>query len=653
MIAKIEEMKDRVKVLNEAAKAYYQENREIMPNIQYDMLYDELADLEKETGITLANSPTIHVGYELLSDLPKEAHEKPMLSLDKTKDREALQSWLGKQAGLLSFKLDGLTTVLSFENGALVKGVTRGNGEIGEKITNNVKVFANVPLTIPYKGNLVLRGESVISYSEFERINSEIMDKEAKYKNPRNLCSGTVRQLNNKITAERNVQFFAFSLVSAEGVDFHNSRMEQLNWLKENGFDVVEWSKVTAADVVKTIGQFEERIENNDVPSDGLVLTFDDIAYGESLGQTSKFPRDAIAFKWKDEIAETQLIEVEWSASRLGSLNPVAIFQSVELEGTSVSRASLHNLSIMEALELGIGDTLQAYKANMIIPQIYENLTRSGTLEIPEHCPVCGAKTIVKQDNDTKVLFCPNEDCPAKHIKLFAHFVGRDAMGMDGLSESTVEKLISCGLVKEYADLFHLDRYKDVIVEMEGFGEKSYAKLIDTVNKARKTNPIRVLYSLAIPNGGHSNSKAICKKFNYQWDAIQAATYDELLQIDGIGDTMASAYVKFFQDEKNQRIVKDLLAEIEFEAQTPAAAETDEQTLEGLTFVITGSVEQFKNRNELKEAIEMKGGCVVDSVTAKTNYLINNDNMSSSSKNKKAKELGVQIITEAEFVEMI
>lgn len=652
MSDKLDLMKEKVRILNEAAKAYYQENREVMPNIEYDRLYDELEALEKETGVVLSNSPTIRVGYELVSDLPKEVHERTMLSLDKTKDVGALKDWLGSQTGVLSWKLDGLTIVLTYSEGILTKAVTRGNGEIGEVITNNARVFANLPLAISYPGDLVLRGEAVIRYSDFYRINQEIEDVGARYKNPRNLCSGSVRQLNNKITAERNVNFFAFSAVKAEGTDFGNSRIAQMEWLKSQGFEVVEYKEVDAENLEETVGWFAEHITENDFPSDGLVLTLDDIAYGESLGATAKFPRDSIAFKWRDEIKETKLLEIEWSASRTGLINPIAIFEPVELEGTTVSRASVHNLSIMEGLELGVGDTIEVYKANMIIPQISENLTRSGKVEIPEHCPVCESETVVKQENGVKSLYCPNDECPAKHIKSFTHFVSRDAIGIDGLSEATVEKLIDRGLVKEYADIFHIDRYKNEITEMEGFGEKSFRNLIDSINKARKTTAVRLLYSLGIPNVGLSNAKNICKYFNHNWDDIRNADYLQLIQINGIGDVMANAYVSYFQDAKNTQIVEDLLQEIEFDRQASAGPAAG-QAFDGLTFVITGSVEHFKNRNEMKDAIESQGGKTTDSVTSRTDYLVNNENTSNSTKNKKAKELGVKIITEQQLLDWI
>ncbi len=647
---KLQLIKNKIEILNEAAKAYYQENREIMSNFEYDRLYDELVELEKETGIVLSNSPTIRVGYELLSSLPKEQHEKPMLSLDKTKEVDDLKAWLGDQKGLLSWKLDGLTIVLTYAEGKLVKAVTRGSGEEGEVITNNAKVFKNIPLNISFKGDLVLRGEAVISYSDFEKINDEIIDVNSKFKNPRNLCSGTVRQLNNKITAGRNVHFFAFSLVKAGNTDFMNSRIEQLNWLKDQGFGVVEFREVNSDCLEEKVKWFAEQITENDFPSDGLVLAYDNISYGESLGTTAKFPRDSIAFKWRDEIRETRLLEIEWSASRTGLVNPIAIFEPVELEGTTVSRASLHNISIMEGLELGVGDTIKVYKANMIIPQVSENLTRSGTVKPPEVCPICAGKTEIKQNNDVRNLFCINEECPAKQIKTFSLFVSRDAMNMEGLSEATLEKFIAKGFVKELADLFQLERYKDEIITMEGFGVKSYNKLIASINKSRKTSPARLLYSLGIPNIGLSTAKLICKNFAFNWPDIENATFEQLTEISGIGDIMADAYVRYFSNEKNNAAVKDLLKEIEFEE-----IKTSEEDLmfENMVFVITGSVEHFKNRDELKNIIEQKGGKVTGSVTANTNYLINNDNLSGSSKNKKAKELGTSIITEQQFIDWL
>ena len=650
MEQKRQRMQELIAILNEAGKAYYQNAEEIMSNLQYDKLYDELVELEKELGVTLANSPTVNVGYVVLSELPKERHEKPMLSLDKTKDVERLKEFLGDQKALISWKLDGLTIVLTYRDGVLQKAVTRGNGEVGEVITNNAKVFQNVPLHISYKGDLILRGEAVIGYRDFEKINAEIEDVDAKYKNPRNLCSGSVRQLNNEITAKRNVKFFAFSLVKADGVEFQNSRKEQFAWLASQGFDVVEHYEVTADTVEEKVAFFAKKIEKNDFPSDGLVLVYDDIAYGQSLGTTAKFPRDSFAFKWADEIRETKLLEMEWSPSRTGLINPVAIFEPVELEGTTVSRASVHNISIMEELELGIGDRIQVYKANMIIPQIAENLTRSGVKDIPKHCPVCGGETEIRQVNNAKSLYCTNSECQAKHIKSFALFVSRDALNIDGMSEATLEKFIMNGLIKEYADIFHLDRYEEEIKSMEGFGEKSYNKMQASIEKARTTTLPKLIYSLGITNIGLANAKIICKEFDYDIEKMKMASPEELSAIDGVGEVIANAFVDYFKDERHVKEVDRLLKELIIPKEEQ---NTETQIFAGMNFVITGSVEHFKNRNEVKEVIESKGGKVTGSVTSKTNYLINNDTTSGSSKNKKARELGIAIISEEEFLKML
>ena len=647
---KMKRMRELVDLLNRARRAYEQEDTEIMSNFEYDRLYDELQELEKELGTTLAASPTVNVGYEVLSELPKERHERPMLSLDKTKDVARLKEFLGSQKAMISWKLDGLTIVLTYREGALEKAVTRGNGEVGEVVTNNARVFKNVPLTIPYQGELVLRGEAVISYKDFEKINEEIGDADAKYKNPRNLCSGSVRQLNNEITAKRNVRFYAFTLVRAEGVDFKNSRLYQMQWLQQQGFDVVENHPVTADTIEEEVAWFAEHIEKNEVPSDGLVLVYDDIAYGQSLGTTAKFPRDSFAFKWADEIRETTLTEIEWSPSRTGLINPVAVFEPVELEGTTVSRASVHNISIMEELELGVGDRITVYKANMIIPQIAENLTRSGVKDIPKECPVCGGPTKIAMENETKTLYCTNPKCQAKHVKSFTLFVSRDAMNIEGLSEATLEKFIMNGYVKDFTDLFHLDRYADEIRQMDGFGDKSYENLQNSIKNARTTTLPRLVYSLGIPNIGIANAKMICGALGNDPERILNTTVEELSGISGVGGVIAGTFVDYFADEDHRNLFKRLLEEVEIPKEEITE---DSRKFEGVNFVITGSVNHFANRAEVKEEIEKRGGKVTGSVTSKTNYLINNDVNSTSSKNRKARELGVPIISEEEFLNML
>ena len=640
-------MKELIDILNKAASVYYQGKDEIMSNFEYDRMYDELSALEKESGLVLAGSPTQKVGYEVLSELPKQTHPSPMLSLDKTKQVDELASWLGGKEGLLSWKMDGLTVVLTYENGELLNAVTRGNGVVGEVITNNAKVFKNLPVNIPFKGRMVLRGEAIITYSEFKKINA-LLSEEEQYKNPRNLCSGSVRQLNNEITAKRNVELYAFTLVEAEGVDFKNSQQNKMEFMKEQGFQTVEYKVVTAKNIYETVEWFSEKVKTNDFPSDGLVLLYDDISYGESLGSTAKFPRNAIAFKWADETAKTKLTEVEWSASRTGLINPVAIFEPVELEGTTVSRASVHNISIVKELKLGIGDTIEVYKANMIIPQIAQNLTKSGSLVIPDKCPVCGEKTSIHKENDVEVLFCENPDCLAKKIKSISLFVSRDAMNIDGMSEATIEKFISKGFLHELADLFKLNRYKDEIISMDGFGEKSYEKLVKAAETAKITTTAKFIYSLGIANIGLSNAKMVCKAFSNDLEKIRHASIDELVEIDGVGEIIAESFVKFFANENNNHMVDDLLDIVTLEDEENDNA----NDMEGMNFVITGSVNHFSNRSEVKELIEGRGGKVTGSVTSKTKYLINNDSTSNSSKNKKAKELGVQIITEDEFIDM-
>lgn len=643
-------MQELVELLNRAAKAYYQDADEIMSNYEYDALYDELQALEAQTGVTLSSSPTVNVGYEILSELPKERHPSPMLSLDKTKDVAGLQAFAGDQKVVMSWKMDGLTIVLTYRDGGLVKAVTRGNGEVGEVITANARTFKNLPLQIPYKGELVLRGEAVIGYKDFEKINEEIAEVDAKYKNPRNLCSGSVRQLNSEITAKRNVKFYGFSLVQAEGVDFHNSRAAQLDWLASQGFEVVEHIVVSREEIPNEVIKFSEKIVSNDFPSDGLVLIYDDVAYGQSLGRTSKFPRDSFAFKWADETSKTVLREIEWSPSRTGLINPVAIFDPVELEGTTVSRASVHNISIMEELELGIGDQIEVYKANMIIPQIAENLTRSGVKDIPKVCPVCGGATEIRSISNAKALYCTNPECQAKQLKSYALFVSRDALNIDGLSEATLEKFIARGFIHDFADLFHLEQHREEICEMDGFGEKSYNNLIASVEKARETTLPRLIYGLGIANIGLANAKLICKEIGHDPERVKDLTAEDLAAIDGIGDVIAGNYVAYFADAEHRELFEKLLKEVKLPEEQE---DVGEQTFAGMNFVITGSVEHFANRNEVKTLIESKGGKVTGSVTSKTNYLINNNVESTSSKNKKAKDLGIPIITEEDFLRML
>lgn len=651
-------MKELSEILDKAAKAYYQEDREIMSNLEYDRLYDELVALEQKTGTVLANSPTVKVGYEALEQLPKEAHESPMLSLDKTKEREALREFIGEHKTLLSWKLDGLTIVLTYENGELLKAVTRGNGVVGEVITNNARVFKNIPLKIPYKGRLILRGEAIITYSDFERINEEIEDVDAKYKNPRNLCSGSVRQLNNEITAKRNVRFYAFALVSCQplseavaaeqSVDFQNSREQQFLWLKAQGFDVVEYRAVTSDDLDEAMEYFSTAVSENDFPSDGLVAVYDDISYGESLGTTAKFPRNSFAFKWADEMRETRLKEIEWSPSRTGLINPVAIFEPVELEGTTVSRASVHNISILKELKLGIGDTIKVYKANMIIPQIAENLTGSGNLTIPDTCPACGGAARVKKENEVEALYCTNPDCVAKKIKAFTLFTSRDAMNIDGLSEATLEKFIGKGFIHNFGDIFEIDKHREEIVAMEGFGEKSFENLMASLEKAKDTTLAKVIYSLGIANIGLANAKVICRYFDDDLEKIREADEEEVSAIEGIGPVIAKNLVEYFKNEENNRKLDHLMGHLRLRREESS----QEQVFAGLTFVITGSVEQFANRSEVKAFIEARGGKVTGSVTKKTSYLINNDTTSTSSKNKKARELGIPILSETDFLKL-
>ena len=655
---RIEEL---VELLNQAGKAYYQEGKEIISNLEYDKAYDELVRLEEETGIVLSASPTQNVGYSVATALPKEEHASPMLSLDKTKSVETLQSFLGEQKGILSWKLDGLTVVMTYEKGELVKAVTRGNGRIGEIVTENAKRFRNLPLRIPFKGRLVLRGEALIRYSDFAKINEEIPEEGAKYKNPRNLCSGSVRQLDPKITWERRVYFFPFTLVSVEEgedgasresgglLDFHNSHEAEFEFLEQQGFQVVGRRAVNKEELPGAVSDFSEQVKKNDFPSDGLVLLMDDISYGKSLGTTAKFPRNALAFKWEDEEEKTILREVEWSPSRTGLINPVAIFDPVELEGTVVGRASLHNISYLEDLKLGIGDEITVYKANMIIPQIGENLTKSGQLPIPEHCPACHEETKIVQDKEAKMLYCENPHCPAKRIKQFALFVSRDALNIEGLSEMTLEKFIGKGFIQELPDLFSLEEHKEEIIAMEGFGQKSYDKLIENAEKARETSLARLLYGLGIGGIGASNARVLSEAFHDDAEALSRAELSEIVSIKGIGPILGESIVRYFKEEENCRLFRKLLSILHLHKEEKA----ENTVLSGKVFVITGSLNHFQNRKELEEEIRKAGASTASSVSKNTSYLINNDKNSTSSKNKKAQELGIPILSEEDFLRLL
>ena len=645
---KITRMKELINILNKASELYYQKNTIMMTDYEYDHLYDELVELEKETNMTLSNSPTINVEPEISSSLKQVEHPSPMLSLAKTKKVSELENFLGDKEGLLSWKLDGLTIVLTYEDGKLISGVTRGTGIIGELVTENVKQFKNVPLTIPYKGRLVLRGEAIIKYSDFNRMNEELGDGSSQYKNPRNLCSGSVRQLDSSITAKRCVNCIIFALIESS-TNISNLKSECFDWLKNQGFEVVEHYKVTKNTVKEQVLMFKEKVKEYDIPSDGLVITYDDIAYGNSLGTTAKFPKHSLAFKWKDETVATTLRKVDWLVSRTGLINPVAVFDPVELEGTIVSRASVHNVSILEGLKLGIGDTIMVYKANMIIPQIASNSTQSGNLEIPDSCPVCGSKASIISNSDVKYLYCMNDFCKAKLIKRLSLFVSRNAMNIDGISDMILNKLITEKIVNNYKDLYHLDRYKDKIIAFDGFGEKSYSNMINSIEKSRHVKLANFIYALGIPDIGFSRAKLICNHFNNDFNKISNLTYEELSNISGVGDVIAKEWIDTFSNPDFIEELKELKEEIDI----PKASINSNKDLDGLTFVITGSLNKFTNRDTMIEFIEEHGGKVVTSISSKVNYLINNDITSTSTKNNKAKELGINIIDEDKFLELI
>lgn len=647
MDKKLNRMKELIEILNNASRLYYQYSTPIMTDFEYDKLYDELEKLEKETNTILSNSPTQNVEPEAIDSLVKVEHPAPMLSLSKTKSISELASFLGNQEGLLSWKLDGLTIVLTYKDGKLSSGVTRGNGIIGEVITENVKKFKNIPLTIPYKGTLVVRGEAVIKYSDFNKMNEELDDDSSQYKNPRNLCSGSVRQLDSKVTAKRNVNCIIFALIESEKK--FKLKSEEFEWLKSLGFDVVEYHKVTSNNLEEQVLYFKNKINEYDIPSDGLVLLYNDIEYGKQLGTTAKYPKNAIAFKWQDETAETKLIDVDWLVSRTGLINPVAVFEPVELEGTIVSRASLHNVSILQGLSLGIGDTILVYKANMIIPQIADNLTQSNSLTIPNKCPVCNHEARIISSNDVKYLYCMNDFCPAKLVKRLSQFTSRNAMNIEGLSDAIINKLADEGLIKTYADIYNLKRYKNDIISFEGFGKKSYDNLINSIEKSRNVKLANFIFALGIPDIGLSRAKLICKNYSDDINKIRNLTFEELSKIDGIGEIIAKEWIDTFNNEDFLKELELLLKEVNF---TDTSIDNN-QPLKDLIFVITGSVNNFTNRDELVEYIESYGGKVVKAISNNVNYLINNDITSTSTKNTKAKELGIKIISENDLMSMI
>lgn len=656
-----------VDLLNKASSAYYNEDTEIMSNFEYDAYYDELCQLEEKEGIVLENSPTQKAGFEVVSNLQTAKHEFPALSLDKTKSRVSLIPWLNGKEGVLSWKMDGLTVVATYNNGKLISAVTRGNGYVGEIVTHNAKHFKGLPRTISFKKKLIVRGEAVMSYKDFETINNEIPNIESKYKNARNLASATVRLLDANKSAQRPISLFVFDLVFREGNNGENAlpklKSEQFKWLETLGFNVVEYKVVSGETIVKEIENFENKLLQNPFPSDGLVLIFNDDEYGKSLGMTGKFPRNGIAFKWKDETVSTKITDIEWSASRTGLLNPVAIFEPVEIEGTTVSRASVHNVSIAESLQLGIGSTVEVLKANKIIPQIAKTTKSTGKTFVPDICPICGHKTQIRENDGIKTLYCTNPECSAKHVGKYVHFCARDCMNILGMSEATVSKFIECGIIKEYADFFRFDKHPE-IKTMEGFGEKSFQKMISSSEEAlNKADFVHIIHSFGIPNVGLGQAKLL-KKAVEQWSyemypefemtyfdclARMSETFD-FETIDGFGQIIAKSLLNWI--DKN--MVKDTEV-MNFITLVPALwipkkEEKKASAIAGKTFVITGSVNHYKNRDALKEFIESLGGKTSGSVSAKTDFLINNDVTSTSGKNKKAKELGVKIISEDEFI---
>lgn len=653
---KASRMKQLVAKLNEARRVYEQGTDEIMSNLEYDRLYDELLKLEQELGTYLPNSPTHNVGYEVVSALQKEKHETPMLSLDKTKSTDAIKSFIGNKKCIASWKMDGLTVVLTYNNGKLDKAVTRGNGEIGEIVTHNARTFKNLPKEIEFKGKLVLRGEAIITYTDFNKINSSLGSGVENYKNPRNLCSGSVRQLDSSIANNRSIRWFAFELVSADGKS-PNSVEQSFEWLKRQGFQTVEYMVINQSNFLSVMSYFSSKVSKIDIPSDGLVFTYDDVAYGKSLGRTSKFPRHSMAFKWQDDEAESRLINIEWQVGKTGIITPVAIFEPVDIEGSTVSKASLHNLSIlMETLGRPYkGEKIRVFKANMIIPQIscgeklQPNQINAIRISIPDQCPCCGGETEVQIDpkSGVQTLWCSNIDCPAKGSRLFKHFVSRDAMNIDGISDATLNRFIEEGLISTFADIYRLSDHMEKIVNMDGFGYKSYENMINSINKSRKVKPANLINALSIPNVGLATAKLICRNFGNDIEKVVAASYSEIDSINGVGDVIASNFVNYFNNKENVDNFIDLYRQLVIE-QEKISTNT---SMNGVVICVTGDVYIFPNRRAIKDLVENLGGKLTGSVSRSTSYLVTNDTTSGSRKNKAAQEYGIQILTEKQFID--
>ncbi len=641
--------KELVRRLNEASEAYYNGGEEIMSNYEWDAMFDELLSLEAETGYALPDSPTQNTGYEE-NNGEREAHEFPALSLAKTKQVSELIKWAEEREVWLSWKLDGLTLVLTYDGGKLTRILTRGNGVTGTNITylkNSIKGF---PLKIKYKGHLVVRGEAVISYSDFALINDTIEDDDEKYANPRNLASGTLSLDDAEKVKERRVRFHAFTLVHLE--DNIVSWGERMEFLEKEGFMVVDREKTDAAGIADVVERWTKRVENGemDLPVDGLVICYDDTDYAASGSVTGHHAAKAgYAFKWQDVSAFSELLYVEWSCAA-STISPVAVFTPVQLEGTTVSRASLCNISEMERLGIGETCTLEVIKANKIIPKCIAVKEASGTFTVPEKCPVCGAQTEIRTSpkSKTRTLHCTNPDCSAKHVKKFTRFVSKTGMDIDGLSIQTMLKFMNEGFLKEFQDIYHLSEHAEEIRQMEGFGEKSCENMMKAIEKSRQANPVNFIYALCIPMMGIDAGKKIIANGGFEGFLERLEQKKGFEDIDGIGPEKSGSALLWYENDKNRRSLEALLKEVTIE-KTAEKPDTGGKCA-GLTFVITGEVHHYKNRDEFKAYVEASGGKVTGSVTSKTSYLVNNDTASASSKNRKAKELGIPIISEEEFV---